>query len=147
MSPISIKTKLLSIFVMAFLCLNAGGAVCLVYCVTPLKAAAAETEHCPLPKASQAHCPHATRSETPKGDETAAGSNAVSCCSLAINVFVAPIERKQASHDLVAIVPEKPVVASQVFEFSPVSFVQPLEIRSLARDRRFERIKNRVFRI
>ena len=147
MSPISIKTKLLSIFVLAFLCLNAGGAVCLVYCTAPLQQAATASEHCPLPKASQAHCPHANRSETPKGNATVAEANEVSCCSLAINVLVAPIERKQVSHDLVAVVPEKPVVSTPVFATSSVTSFRSLEIRTLIRDRRFERIKNRVFRI
>jgi hypothetical protein len=145
MSPISIKTKLLSIFVLAFLCLNAGGAVCLVYCTAPLKTA--EAEHCPLPKASQEHCPHANKSQAPKGDVTLAESNAVSCCSLAINVLVAPIERKQVSHELAAVASERPVVSTPVFGFSSVSFVQPLKNQTLIRDRRFERIKNRVFRI
>jgi hypothetical protein len=147
MSPISIKTKLVSLFVLAFLCLNAGGAVCLVYCTAPLKAAAAETEHCPLPKTGAVHCPHANKSQTPKGDVTVAESNAASCCSLAINVLVAPIERKQASHELTAVALEQPVVSTAVFCYSSVSFVQPIELRPLIRDRRFERIRNRVFRI
>jgi hypothetical protein len=146
MSPISIKTKLLSVFVMAFLCLNAGGAVCLVYCTAPATLAAS-AEHCPLPKVSQAHCPHANKAETPKGDVTVAESNAVSCCTLAINVFVAPIERKQVSHELAAVAPEKLVVSTPLFEFSPTTFVLPFEHRSLIRDRRSERIRNRVFRI
>jgi len=145
MSPISIKTKLLSIFVMAFLCLNAGGAVCLVYCTTPLKAA--EAEHCPLPKASQAHCPHANKSQAPKGDVTLAESNEVSCCSLAINVLVAPIERKQISHELTAVASEKLLVSTPVFAASSTTYFQPLDFRPLLRDRRSERIKNRVFRI
>ena len=146
MSPISIKTKLLSIFVLAFLCLNAGGAVCLVYCVAPATLATA-TEHCPLPKASQAHCPHANRSQTPKGDITLAESNEVSCCSLAINVLVAPIERKQVSHEVAAVVSERPVVSTPVFAASPTTYFQPLDFRPLLRDRRSERVKNGVFRI
>ena len=146
MSPISIKTKLLSIFVLAFLCLNAGGAVCLVYCTGPATLAAS-AEHCPLPKASQAHCPHANKPDVPKSDVTIAESNAVSCCSLAINVLVAPIERKQVSHELTAAVSEKPAISIPVFELSSVSFAPPLEHQTVIRDRRFERIRNRVFRI
>jgi hypothetical protein len=146
MNPISIKTKLLSIFVLAFLCLNAGGAVCLVYCTAPASFVAT-TEHCPLPKSGAVHCPHANKSQLPKGDVTVAESNAVSCCTLAINVLVAPIERKQVSHELIAVVSERPVVSAPVFGFSSASFTQPLELRTPVRDRRFERIKNRVFRI
>lgn len=145
MNPVSIKTKLLSLFILAFLCLSAGGAVCLAYCTTPLKAA--QAEHRPLPKASQTHCPRAGESQTPKGDITLAESNAVSCYTLAINVFVAPIERKQFSHDLTAVASEKRLVSAPVFAYPSTTFIQPLIVRSLMRDRRSERIKNRVFRI
>ena len=146
MNPISTKTKLISIFVLAFLCLNAGGAFCLAYCQSTSAHVVATEDHCPLPK-GDSDCHHTAQQPPAKEDASSVGSGAVTCCSLAINVLVAPIERKQVSQDLVAAASEQPVVSTPVFAASSLPSIRPLYLRPLVRDRRFERIKNRVFRI
>jgi hypothetical protein len=146
MSPISIKTKLVSLFVLTFLCLNAGGAFCLAYCQSTSAHTADSNDHCPLSKGSS-DCHHATQQSQSKEDASSVESGAVTCCSLAINMFSAPIERKQESVQ-VADIPERPkaveitsTFAARPFNFPPTGFVAP------SVDRRDERVKHCLFRI
>jgi hypothetical protein len=147
MSPISIKTKLLSIFVLTFLCLNAGGAVCLAYC-QGASAHIEKKDDCPLAKKS-ADCPHASHGQMPMQSDKApiAEANSVTCCSLAINVLVAPIERRQMSHDVAVAVTAEPVGVVRRFEFAQIRLPDPVFANTPVLDRRSDRVKHRVFRI
>src|SRR3954462_11387634 len=115
MNPISIKTKLLSLFVLTFLCLNAGGAVCLAYCQGGQSHKIETAEHCPLP-ANTAHCPHhADMPAEPTEKTDTASSNAVQCCTLAINLFAAPLEQKQVKQDATPTIAIEAIAATRVF--------------------------------
>jgi hypothetical protein len=145
MSPVSLKTKLLSLFVLAFICLNASGAVCLVYCQQNA-AMAASSEHCPLPM-DMPDCPHAKRHAPLSDHQTAATGNTVSCSMLAVNVLAAPLERKQVVEQAAQLVtPIKVLPTLRLSGFSSKSFVsdrfEPSRI-----DRRSDRLKNCIFRI
>ena len=147
MNPVSIKTKLLSLFVLTFLCLNAGGAVCLAYCQAGQSHKIETAEHCPLP-ANTAHCPHhAERPAEPAENTDSASSNAVQCCTLAINLFAAPLEQKQVSQEIVLVPVLEAVSDAPVFLFAIPNQPRPINFRQPSLDRRVERIKNSVFRI
>jgi len=145
MNPQAVKTKLLTLFVLTFLCLNAGAAVCLVYCQGTF-AHAAEKEHCPLAK-NTADCPHAGKSVPVNSNGAAVESNAVSCCTIAVNIFAAPLERRQVPQDVVAAMPAEPVAAVKSFALRPVVRTEPVRWVERLADRRSDRVKNCIFRI
>lgn len=81
-------SKVLAIFLVAFVCLNAGGAMCLAYCET---FEVAEADHCPLSK-PKIHC---DSSIEPPADTDQIGGNAMDCCQLPIAFFAAPAEKSE----------------------------------------------------
>lgn len=135
--------KLLSLFVIAFLCLNVGGMLCLAYCATPVKADAA---HCPLKKKASEHCNRSNNGQT--SENIAFKVSSVTCCSMPVSIFAAPLEQKSDTSIEFAI------VAATTNE--TVVFVSPLVrsrqipkyyYRPPPNDLRFERVRNQVFRI
>jgi hypothetical protein len=134
-------TKLLSAFVVAFLCLNAGAFLCLAHCNTATLAAA---DHCPRMKAEMPPC---HRQTTENKDETNVAGSSITCCMLPVGVFAAPLEKRSGTITAVAV-----ETAAVVTEFSPV-LVAPLRqlpkfyYRPPPNDLRFERVRNQVFRI
>ena len=92
MSTHSIKTKLLAIFIVAFVCLNAGGGACLVYCRTTN---VVETEHCPLKKTVE-HCDKSV-SKGPKRASISLGTAAITCGPMTGSFFSGPIEKNASS--------------------------------------------------
>jgi len=138
-----INTKLISLFVIAFLCMNAGAILCLAYCGQFMKAKA---EHCPLQKAA-AHCPHSqTQKISPSSNPSIEGTS-VSCCVLPVSVFAAPLEIK-AGIETVAPVAAKPeVIVAAIFASAYSRQIPKFYYRPPPNDRRIERIRNQVFRI
>jgi hypothetical protein len=138
------KNKLISLFVLAFLCLNAGGVLCLTYCSQGVKA---RPEHCPLRNA-RAHCPHSkTPAKTADADQASA-IGSVSCCVMPIGMIApAPLEARTRV--------EVPVAAAIVVKTTAVErpvLSQSRQIpgyyyRPPPNDRRGDRIRNQVFRI
>jgi hypothetical protein len=139
---VSAKVRLLAFFVLTFLCLNVGGALCVAYCQEFDMWASAE--HCPLEKS--AHC------DKPDGD--AAEALAVTghgqtpdCCPFTVSFLGAPVEKPQVSVDQPVVLPVERIVLShtawtgrQLSQPTPVHRGPPL-------DHRFDRIKNCTFRI
>jgi len=87
----SITTRVLTVFVLAFICLNGFGALCVAYCQT-VEASNEKAEHCPggsgvLTKANSATVP-----DTPAVTEIGANDD---CCPLTVAFVAAPIESKQ----------------------------------------------------
>ena len=84
-------TRLVSLFVMAFLCLNVSGVLCLTYCgqVTVAKTSISDdshlSEHCRLAK---------QKAEKENKGNLSIDANSASCCSLPISMFAAPIEER-----------------------------------------------------
>src|SRR5436190_9963143 len=83
-----IHTKFLSLFVVAFLCLNAGGILCLTYCT---QAVQAKADHCPLKKQGAPHCPNSEKKATPT-ENNSFEAVSVKCCLLPVSIFAAPLE-------------------------------------------------------
>ena len=145
MIPISVKTRLASLFILTFLCLNAGGAVCLAYCESA-SAQDAQAEHCPLKKATP-DCHHSAQQSQPSTDAATLESESVTCCTLAINVFIAPIERKQVDQEIAAVVLHPSAVVGAEFLLRTSNAPQRSIFVGPQLDRRVERIRHRVFRI
>lgn len=141
--------RTLATFVLAFLCLNAGGFLCITYCSQTSMASARPasddshlSEHCRLAKK--------TADEKDQNAEKIS-SNVASCCMMPIRIFAAPLENQTRSVDLVAAdsVPsvdtnfykfEAPAIDLSHISATPVYRPPPL-------DRRVDRILHSVFRI
>ena len=88
----SIKIRLLAIFIVAFVCLNAGGGACVAYCRTT---EVVETEHCPLKKTDE-HCDKTGKTE-PARASLDVGTGEFDCCPMTVSFFAAPIQSNTLS--------------------------------------------------
>ena len=137
------RSNLISYFVVIFLCLNAGGVLCLTYCGQAVHAKAAQ---CPLKKQDAAHCPNSQKTTAPTENYSFEASS-VTCCMLPISLFSAPLEEKAGISTDAAV-----VVNTDKIELAPVFLVRSRQIpkfyyRPPPNDGRFERVRNQVFRI
>ena len=138
-----INTKLISLFVIAFLCMNAGAILCLAYCGQAMKASA---EHCPLQKAA-AHCPHSkTRQTTPTSNPSWEASS-VKCCVLPVSVFAAPLQIKAGIETTTPVTASPEVVLTATIVPIHSRQIPKFYYRPPPNDRRIDRIRNQVFRI
>lgn len=143
MSSRVFTTKLLSVFLVVFVCLNAGGALCVAYCQS-FGIADIEKDHCPLAKLDD-HCKKA--SQTSDGDSVSIAENEMGCCPLTVSFLAAPVEPKQITTNLPAGVPTAEPFAG--FE-SRIVKINPRTISSYRgppKDKRVDRIKNCILRI
>ena len=139
-----IFARFTALFVVAFVCLNAGGVVCVAYCKGFDRKA--EKEHCPLQKLSK-HCN--------KVKDQYKGSNAINtpdcemdCCPFTANIFIAaPIESSKASADLVAATPVQNLLTPPTFAANPWRNFIDIAYRGPPLDRRIDRLKNCIIRI
>lgn len=141
-----IQSRILIIFISAFLCLNLSGSFCLAYC--QIKVAKSETEHCPLAKLDKENCPKtkSVNSSDLTSFENSISGNEIDCCLPAINFFVATLEKNQfPTQTTVAAINDfslaKPVAFEKVQYTPKFSYQKPLF------DYRTARLKNCVFRI
>ena len=143
----SFKFKFLAGFVLAFICLNAGGAVCVAYCQSFGIAAAAESEHCPLKKASAVHCDK-SQDDNDKRDSMSVAAD-IECCPMTVSFFAAPVEKNSLSFA------PAPTAAATVRRevFKPLAHrneslaLVPNYRGPPPLDRRIERIKHALLRI
>lgn len=135
--------KLLSLFVVAFLCLNPASVVCLAYCNYQIQIASAE--HCPLKKKSS-DC-HGSKKQTPPQDATSLDAGSTKNCVIPLNVIAAPIESKFGV--AVNIVATSSVEKIELVSFQLIRSHQTSKFyyRPPPNDLRFERVRNQVFRI
>ncbi len=110
-----LKIRFLAAFVIAFVCLNAGGAVCVAYCQS-YEIAAAESEHCPLKKPASEHCDKSVKDSYEQASVNIPMGE-LDCCPMTVSFFAAPVEKNsysvveistaavvsRADHSLVAI--------------------------------------------
>ncbi len=137
-------SKLTAIFVTAFICLNAGGALCVAYCQT--FDITAEPEHCPLKKTSE-HCDKKDQQNN-ESYTVASAPGEMDCCPLTFSFLAAPVESKTFSFDSIG-----PVLV-QEFSFTPAFFASQKIYRSDIAyrgppplDRRVDRLKHCIIRI
>ena len=145
MRPAAATTRLLAVFVVAFLCLNVGAFACLAYCEIGV---AQSASHCPLQKAGTPHCPlsqAAARKEQNENDAVAAST--MTCCMMPVGVLGVPLEAKAGTITAVPL-----TAAVEKAEFAPVVFAAQRQIskfyyRPPPNDARMNRVRNQVFRI
>lgn len=143
------KSKMLAMFVLAFLCLNVGGAFCLTYCsqlILASEPAAADDshllEHCRLAKKN---------AEEKKRDSSRIDAGEASCCMMPVSMFAAPVEKQTRLADVI-VVDSTPAADVSFYTFYAPGFVAshikntPV-YRPPPLDRRGTRILHSVFRI
>lgn len=134
--------KLTALFLVAFVCLNAGGALCVGYCQSfDVKA---ETEHCPLQKLSD-HCDKAQDNKNPSAAYL--GYHSPDCCPMTVSFFAGPIEKSAFAFDSIAMSEAAPLEYSRPI-FVPVrTFTTRFNYRGPPLDQRINRIKHSIIRI
>ena len=135
-------TKLISVFVVVFLCLNAGAFLCLAHCNN---AVAASADHCPLKKAPLSNC-HRSKTAENTDNESFTGTS-IACCMMPVGVFAAPLEKRSGT---ITSVPVTTVVAD--IDFAPLVLAASRQIpkfyyRPPPNDARLDRVRNQDFRI
>jgi hypothetical protein len=132
-------------FVLAFLCLNVGGVLCLTYCtqITMASHAAGDDTHL------SEHCRKAKQAAEEKNkDSSRLQAGEASCCMLPVTMFSAPVEKRpEFSAEFAVQAPAEirfeltaPVSSAHTSITIPVYRPPPL-------DRRGERILHSVIRI
>lgn len=138
-------TKLISAFVLAFLCLNAGGALCLAYC-SSAEVFAINADHCPLQRSSSSHCDVSE----PDGDMNADSANGAEfdCCQMAAGFIPGPVEKRPVKFHRVATSKIATIENPFPSEYSLIRFPGIFNHRGPPPlDRRPDRIKHGVIRI
>ncbi len=139
--------KGLAAFVLLFLCLNVGGALCLTACTQLFAAdemASASDSHL------SEHCKQARKAvEERERDSTKIEAGDGSCCMMPVAMFAAPVEKRQEVNvvPVLAVLPAAvqveftaPILNAASLPATPVYRPPPL-------DRRGERVLHSVFRI
>ena len=86
-----LTVRVLTVFVLAFICLNGFGALCVAYCQT-VEASHETTEHCPGGSGVSLNPSSAAVPDTPAVTDIGAYED---CCPLTIAFVAAPIESQQ----------------------------------------------------
>ena len=132
---------LISRFVIAFVCLNLGGALCLTYCSQGSRAANASTT------AVSSHC-QKHRAKSPPDHSNVVSAEAAACCSMPVSLIAAPIERSDIFSADLAVVPER---VNPFLETLQTLSEMRRSIENVYRppplDHRTDRLRNCVFRI
>ncbi|PYS88619.1 MAG: hypothetical protein DMF62_09375 [Acidobacteria bacterium] len=137
------KVKFLAAFIVTFVGLNAGGALCIGYCRAFVIEAAAN-QHCPLAKLND-HCK--------KAKQTTSESNAINsvrpaqCCPMIAGFIAGPVELKQTFST-----PSVAFPTTAAYSVMPPSirafYLSPIvSYRGPPKDERVLHITNRVLRI
>ncbi|MFT3744143.1 MAG: hypothetical protein QM785_07605 [Pyrinomonadaceae bacterium] len=138
---------MLATFVLAFLCLNVGGFVCLTYC-SQVAMAMPSLDDSHLSE----HCRRAKKEAEEKDrDATKLSASAASCCMMPVSMFGVPIEKQTRPGSVVAV-DAVPIVNAEPVRFEILAFARshisstPV-YRPPPLDRRGERILHSVIRI
>ena len=141
----ALKIRLLALFVIAFICLNAGGAVCVAYCQS-FEVAVTEHDQCPLNQLEN----HSGKSENDEAghDSVSADSGELDCCPMTVSFFAAPVEKHTYSFD--SAPPAAAVLSVAAVEHEVVQVRTPPIVHYRGPpplDRRTLRIKHCIIRI
>ena len=138
-----IVTRFVALFVVAFICLNAGGAVCVAYCQTfDLKA---DAEHSSTQIVS-GHCDRAAN-HSDDSNAIAEPTDDMDCCPFTTTFVGAPVEKSSLALDATAAFPSQEPQVSPVFIVRRGRTVDRTAYRGPPMDRRVDRLKHRIIRI
>lgn len=147
-SVLSVSTtqRFLAVFVLAFVCLNAGGALCLAYCSDWTSSTTASV---PDESHLSEHCKRIKREAEERSKSSLSIEAAeAACCMLPTALFAAPLENRQSDVKFVAV----PAAAGQDVPTTSQRAVakEPADLpvyRPPPIDRRGERLFHGVIRI
>ena len=135
---------MIAIFLVAFVCLNAGGAVCVAFCQSAVEAIAASQDHCPLKKKA-AHCDPQPRDN--KDTAAKAAGEATDCCPMTLSFVGAPFEKRAISSETAAIAASVQTNFTIRAGFLTAFTSSPPAYRGPPLDRRLDRVKRCLIRI
>lgn len=146
MQPESLKIRLVAVFLVAFVCLNAGGFVCVAYCQSSMRSLAAAANHFPLQKKAD-HCDPSKSENGSREASDSVGTDKIECCRMAFNFVGGPLEKRTFSGETAAApvaieIDWTPPALSAGLRQNP-----PPAYRGPPLDRRGERLKHCVIRI
>jgi len=139
--PKAFQTKFIAALLLLFVCMNAGGAVCVAYCRSVVLNA--KSDHCPLAKKGR----HCDRAVPEKGNETALAAGKVECCPMVVSFIPGTLETKQNFSITTAAVPATKFVTAPVLEIPRNIFDRIPAYRGPPKNERVLHITNRTLRI
>jgi hypothetical protein len=138
----SLKIRLIAVFLVAFVCLNASGAACVAYCQT---SETAFLDH-PPPKKNSKHCePQSDAPESPSVNFSAGES--ADCCPMTVSFVGAPLEQTKFSFETAQLAIVANTKPQRPFIFQNARSANPQPYRGPPLDRRIDRVKHCVIRI
>ena len=141
----SSKVKLIAIFLVTFVCLNAGGAVCVAYCQTAMETLSASQDHCPLKKKAS-HCDPELQNNGFSAAESV-GNGQIDCCAMTVSLIAAPIEKRTSLFGSAAALVSVKFRTDFPAALEPAWQISPPRYRGPPLDRRADRLKHRIIRI
>ena len=135
------QAKFIAAFLLTFVCMNAGGAVCVAYCRSVVLSA--KGDHCPLAKKVQ----HCDRSPKAQSDEPSISAVKFDCCPMIVSFIPGTLETKQNFNSAMAAVPASGFAALPLIAISKNRFANIPAYRGPPKDERVLHITNRILRI
>jgi hypothetical protein len=114
--PKPFQTKFAAAFLLLFVCLNAGGAVCVAYCRSVVLNA--KSDHCPLAK-QERHCDKTKLSED---NGPALAATKFDCCPMLVSFVPGTLEPNQRFNVATAAVPASDVPSTPAVEIPRFQF-------------------------
>ena len=139
--PKPIQTKFIAAFLLLFVCLNAGGAVCVAYCRSVVLNA--DGAHCPLAKNGH----HCDRSKKADSDEPSISATKFDCCPMIVSFIPGTLEPKQTFSTTTSAVAAFNFVITPLTVVSQYRFANIPAYRGPPKNERVLHITNRVLRI
>jgi hypothetical protein len=139
--PKPFQIKFIALFLLLFVCMNAGGAVCAAYCRSLVLNA--KSDHCPLAKKGR----HCDRTAPEKGNETALAAGKVECCPMIVSFIPGTLETKRNFSITTAAVPATKFITAPVLGIPRYLFESIPAYRGPPKNGRVLHITNRILRI
>ena len=139
--PKALQAKFIAVFLLLFVCVNAGGAVCVAYCRSVVLAAA--EAHCPIPK-KETHCDK-TASKDDEG--LALAATKFDCCPMVVSFIPGTLEPKQNIQLSAAATTALSLSSARFVSIPGFRFHNTPAYRGPPKDERVLHITNRVLRI
>ena len=140
--PKPFQVKFIAAFLLLFVCMNAGGAVCVAYCRGVVLNA--KSDHCPLAK-QQRHCDKPAPIES--DGKTALAAIKLDCCPMLVSFIPGTLEAKQ-QFDLTSVVTAVVKPGSTALPHVPRHRFETIPAyRGPPKDERVLHITNRIIRI
>ena len=135
------QTKFIAAFLLLFVCMNAGGAVCVAYCRSVVLNAT--DEHCPLAKKDR----HCDKSAPENRNETALTAGQLDCCPMIVSFIPGTFEPKQTFNTATTAVPASNFVVPPLIVASQHRFANIPAYRGPPKKEQELHITNRILRI